>query len=119
MKTLLITLLVLASFIQTGFSRDAARDLRRLVGYKIVAADTVEKVIQGKIGEKYIQLKSGITFKVPLMILDPLPLADVIIFAKPPTEGATDADKNIPQDSSPYQIKILIDNEIYDALPAN
>ena len=33
-------------------ARDAARDLRRMIGYTIIASETVDTVIEGKYGEK-------------------------------------------------------------------
>ena len=62
--------------------RDAARDLRKLIGYTIVSADTIELVTEQR-GEKSLRFSNGVVFKVDFLLLDPLPLTDVIVFAKP------------------------------------
>lgn len=99
------------------FARDATRDLRRMVGFSIIAADTVDKVMDGKMGEKYVRLSSGTVFKVEMLLLDPLPITDVIVFAKPPTKEILDQYKGKVPEIALYQIKLLIDNEVFDATP--
>jgi hypothetical protein len=88
---------------QSVFARDAARDLRRMVGYTIVDATTVEKVVDRGLGGKMLVLANGMVFKVDMLLLDPLPLTDVIVFAK--KVGKPDA----------ILLKLLIDNEAHDA----
>ena len=109
--------LLLLSYCSYAFARDAARDLRRMVGYSIIAADTVDKVMDGKMGEKYVRLSSGTVFKVDMLLLDPLPMTDVIVFAKAPTKEILDQFKGKVPEIALYQIKILIDNEAFDAPP--
>ena len=95
--------------------RDAARDLARMVGFTIVASGTVKQVAEGKIGEKLVILQDGTIFNVTFLLLNPLPLTDVIVFAKPPTKEIIEkfGDK-LPKEML-TQYKLLIDNEIHDA----
>lgn len=98
-------------------ARDAARDLRRLTGYCIAATSWVEEVHTSSGGEKYLQLANGITFKVEMLLLDPLPLTDVIIFTKPmPQEWLDQMGGKVP-DEYLYMFKLLIENEVFDAQP--
>jgi alkanesulfonate monooxygenase SsuD/methylene tetrahydromethanopterin reductase-like flavin-dependent oxidoreductase (luciferase family) len=104
------------SITMTAYARDAARDLRRMVGFTIVVADTVDEVSE-KSGEKRIKLSNGLVFKVEFLLLDPLTLTDVIVFAKPlPKELVTRYQGKLP-DRLLYSYKLLIDNEIFDATP--
>jgi hypothetical protein len=96
----LYLLLVFAFTCSLSFARDAARDLRRLIGYTIIKADTIDRIVENEYGTKTIILSDETAFAVDFLILDPLPLTDVIIFAKPPNS-----------------YKALIDNEIYDIMP--
>lgn len=95
-------------------ARDAARDLRRLKGYCITDATTVAEVLTSSDGEKYLRLSNGSTFKVDALLLDPLPLTDVIIFTKPlPNELIEQLKAKLPN-LHPYVFKLLIDNEVFD-----
>jgi len=114
---MLITVCVCILFSSTLHSRDAARDLRKLVGYTIVLADTVNEVIENKYGEKLIKLFNGKVFKVEFLFLDPLPLTDVIVFAKPfPKDLIEKYQSKLPEHLL-YSYKILIDNEVHDITP--
>ncbi|MDD5262710.1 MAG: hypothetical protein PHD76_12770 [Methylacidiphilales bacterium] len=64
MKTTTILFLTISLICSTALARDTARDLRRMVGYTIISADTVEKVLTGGPGEKYIRLSGGTVLKV-------------------------------------------------------
>lgn len=119
-KTLLflaVTALVITAIEPKAFGRDAARDLKRMIGYTIVMADTVDKALESRDGSKFIKLSNGQTFKVDMLLLDPLPLTDVIIFAKPPTKEILEKFKDKLPERMLYSYKLLIDNEIYDATP--
>ena len=74
-----------------------------LIGYTIVDATTVEKVVDRRLEGKLLVLANGMVFKVEMLLLDPLPITDVIVFAK--KVGKTDA----------ILVKLLIDNEAHDA----
>jgi hypothetical protein len=106
MKTIRVSILVcLAMFLLTttdAFARDAARDLKRMVGYTIIDASWVTDTIETKYGDKIIELGNGTCYKVNLLLLNPLPMTDVIIFAK--------------KVENSILIKLLIDNEVYDAI---
>lgn len=112
-SSLFIALTLLAS--PVAQARDAARDLSRMIGFTIVSASTVKEVGAGSSGEKLIVLADGNVFKVPMLLLDPLPLTDVVIFAKPPTKEIIEefGDK-LPKEML-TQYKLLIDNEALDA----
>jgi hypothetical protein len=73
------------------------------------------EVRESNSGEKFLKLDDGTVLKVSMLLLDPLPLTDVIIFAKPPTKEILEKfGKTLPQEKL-YQFKALIDNEVYDA----
>ena len=111
--SLLLTCILIAA--PAAQARDAARDLSRMVGYTIVASGTVKQVAEGKIGEKLVILQDGTIFKVTFLLLNPLPLTDVIVFAKPPTKEIIEkfGDK-LPKEML-TQYRLLIDNEVFDA----
>lgn len=96
-------------------ARDSARDLRRMVGYTIVAAATIQETKEGDIGETIVTLNSGISFKMTDSILTPLACTDVIVFAKKPSVEiiAMYGDKLPIEKLMSY--RILIDNEAHDA----
>ena len=66
--------------------RDAARDLKKMIGFTIIDASWVTDVIDDDIGEKRVKLGNGSVFKVDFLLLNPLPLSDVIVFAKAPSK---------------------------------
>lgn len=102
-----IGIAVIVSLLGTSaFARDAARDLRRMIGYTILEADSVQEIIQNKNGTKVLVLYSGSAFRVDGMLLDPLLMTDVIVFGKRAGAG-----------SNVLFVKLLIDNEAYDATP--
>lgn len=86
-----------------------------MIGFLIVGAGAVSEVRESRTGEKYVKLDDGTVLKVSMLLLDPLPLTDVIIFAKPPGKEIMDKfGKTLPVEKL-YQFKALIDNEAYDA----
>lgn len=97
-------------------ARDAARDLRRMIGYTIITSTTVDSVLEGKYGEKLLKLSDGTVFKVDLL-LDRLSSTDVIVFAKSPSKEIAAQYKGKLPEYMMYSYKFLIDNEIYDAYP--
>jgi hypothetical protein len=99
------------------YARDAARDLSKLVGYTIVMADTIDKVFNDNYSGKYVKLSNGSVFKVEFLLLDPLSLTEVVIFAKPLQKEIVDKFNGKLPDHLLYSYKILIDNEIHDATP--
>jgi hypothetical protein len=121
MKRTLVGLIALSLFtfvVQPAvYARDAARDLRKMVGYSIVMADTVDKIYEGRIGDKLVKLSNGQVFKVDFLLLDPLPLTDVIVFAKPPPKEIVEKFRGKLPERMLYSYKLLIDNEAYDAMP--
>lgn len=104
--TLLVGVLLAAAILflpHPVLARDAARDLRRMVGYTIVGASAVSDSWESKRGDQYLKLENGLVFRVSLMFLAPLSFTDVIIFAK-------------GKDPASTSIRLLIDNEAYDAV---
>jgi hypothetical protein len=91
---------------------DVASDLSGAVGYTVVAATTVAEVLENQDGEKFIRLTRGGTFKVELLLLDPLPGSDVVILAKTFPPGAV---KNQKIPITLY--KLIVDDEVLDAQP--
>ncbi len=96
-------------------ARDAARDLSRMIGFTIVAAGAVDRVVEGKMGDKVLILQDGTAFSVTMLLLDPLPASDVVVFARQPTKEdmARYGDK-LPREMLTLY-KLLIDNEAHDA----
>jgi hypothetical protein len=116
MAALVITVGFFLAIAPTALARDAARDLRKMVGYTIIMADTIDKVFEND-GNKFIKLSGGQVFKVDFLLLDPLVLTDVIVFAKaPPKELVQKYAGKLPEQLL-YSYKLLIDNEAYDATP--
>ena len=113
--TILSSLIFVALFERITLARDAARDLRKLVGYTIIMADAVNKVFEGKDGDKFIKLSNGWIFKVEFLLLDPLPITDVIVFAKPFPKDLIESYKGKLPERMLYSCKLLIDNEVHDA----
>jgi hypothetical protein len=96
-------------------ARDAARDLSRMIGFTIVAASAVDRVVEGKMGDKVVILQDGTAFTVSMLLLDPLPTSSVVVFARQLTKEdmARYGDK-IPKEMLTLY-KLLIDNETHDA----
>ncbi|HYJ03682.1 MAG TPA: hypothetical protein VEX43_00995 [Chthoniobacterales bacterium] len=111
--SLFLSLSVLSA--QVAHARDAARDLSRMVGFTIINASTVKQVTVGGAGEKLIVLANGNVFKVTLLLLDPLPLTEVVIFAKPPSKEIIEKFGDTLPKELLTQYKLLIDNEAFDA----
>ena len=110
-----VLLLTLTTF--TAVARDAARDLKKMKGFTIVDAAAVSEVYTARLGDKIVKLDNGTAYKVQFLLLDPLTLTDVIVFAKGPSKELREkTDKKIP-DAALYQFKLLINNEAYDATP--
>jgi hypothetical protein len=83
-------------------ARDAARDLRRMIGYTIIDATSVDQAVQARDGGTVLVLASGRVLKLTDLFLPPLPLTDVIVFRKHVGEA--------------MYLKVLIDNEAHDAI---
>jgi hypothetical protein len=95
--------------------RDAARDLKKMVGFTIVDASWVSDVTEDRMGDKYVELGNGSVFKVDFLLLDPLPITDVIVFAKAPSKEIIESFGDKLPEHMLYQFKLLVDNEAYDA----
>lgn len=108
--------LLLFASAPSGFARDVARDLRKMTGFTIILADTVEKVITHD-GNKYIKLSGGRVFQVEFLLLDPLVLTDVIVFAKPASKTLLEKYRGKVPDHMLYSYRLLVDNELFDAHP--
>lgn len=82
------------------------RELRRMVGYTIVASDSVAESIERN-GTLFIRTTSGRAFRVDDLLLAPLDYSDVVVFAR--TFQGRDSNGQITL------YKLLIDTEIVDA----
>ncbi len=78
-KSIVVVLIVQLHFSGVSFARDAARDLKKLVGYTIISSDSVSEVYTKDYSQKFVKLYGGSTFKVDFLLLDPLVMTDVII----------------------------------------
>lgn len=106
--------MLLAFSTPAAHAGDTARELKKLVGYTIVSADTVAKVAE-RDGEKYIKLHGGSVYKVNFLLLDPLILTDVVVFAKPlPDELVRRYQGKVPARML-YSYKLMFDGDFYDA----
>jgi hypothetical protein len=112
---LVVHCLLSVAILPTAFGRDAARDLRKMVGYTVVMAASVEKVYESQSGDKLLKLSNGHVFKVDFLLLNPSTLTDVIVFAKTPTKELFERFKGKVPERMLYSYKLLIDNEAYDA----
>ena len=81
-----VMVLVAVCLVSQAQGLDAARDLKQMIGYTIVDASWLSVVQRDEIGQKYLKLGDGNVFKVQFLLLDPLPMTDVIVFAKPPSK---------------------------------
>lgn len=93
---------------------DVASELSSMIGFRIIAASSVTKVSEVD-GDKYVHLANHVTLKVPLLLLDPLEFSDVVIFAKPPSRQVIEKYGKVLPLATLTEIKVLIDDEIYDA----
>lgn len=110
------SILICILLITPSFARDAAIDLQKIVGYTIVSADSVRNTYEID-DEKIIRLINGSEFKVNDLIINPLGMTDVIVFAKPISNNIISKYKGKLPERYHYLYKLLIDNEIYDAEP--
>ena len=93
------------------------RELAKMVGFTIVASDTVEEIYEKDYNEKYLKLHNGSVFKVEFMYLDPLVFTEVIVFAKPPSDTIRLKYQDKLPEHMLFTYKLLIDREMYDASP--
>jgi hypothetical protein len=87
-----------------------------MVGFTIVSSDSVAEVLASRQGDKYIKLLSGAVFKAELLVLDPLPVSDVIVFAKRLPESLRRQYPNLPE-ALQYEYRLLIDDEVIEVTP--
>lgn len=111
--SLVIVTLVLLGFCGTS-SADVERELRRMTGYAIVYAGTVQEGLERNGSEKLLKLDNGWVFKLDCLMLMPLNFTDVIVFGKRYPEAITRKYPNLPEQML-YQFKLLIDREVCDA----
>jgi hypothetical protein len=110
-------LLLLTLTTCSSVARDAARDLKKMKGYTIVDAAAVSEVLSSKLGDRIVKLDNGTAYSVRFLLLDPLPFTDVIVFAKPPSKQIKEKFGDKLPDTALYTLKLLIDNEAFDATP--
>ncbi len=91
-------------------------DLSKFVGYTALGSSTVRETSESRLGEKYIKLSNGNVFRVFGILLLPLPMTEVAIFVREPTQEMIDKyGDSLPKEQL-YLYKLLIDNEAYDAV---
>jgi len=112
----LLLVCVLAATTTGAGTSSIHRGLRRMVGFTIVSSDSIQEVFESRQHDKYIKLLSGAVFKADLMILDPLPASDVIVFAKRLPESLRRQYPNIPE-ALQYEYRLLIDDEVHEVTP--
>ena len=93
------------------------RALSRMIGYTIVGVGAVEKVTDGKMGDKTVRLQDGTSFKVSMLLLDPLPASDVVIFARAPSEDEIKRYGGSAAKEDLVLYKLMLGDEIHDATP--
>jgi hypothetical protein len=104
MKIHLFSSLVVALFLLAAPNAPAldASDFSDLIGFTVIAVRGVDSVSEGEGGDKLIKLQDGTTFRVSMLLLDPLPASHVAIFGR-----------SISQQAILY--KIAIKDRIYSA----
>lgn len=98
---------------EASLARDAARDLRRMIGFTVVSAASVSEVRSSGL-DMILKLDDGMVLKTSNLLLEPLPLTEVILFAKPPSKAILDKVGGKLSKEQLYEFKVLIDNEAYD-----
>jgi hypothetical protein len=69
---LVVVMLLLQESTAIGSASSMRRELRRMVGYTIIASDSIADTVERADG-KYVKLLSGAVFKIEGLILGPLP----------------------------------------------
>jgi hypothetical protein len=117
-----LTLLLTAVFL--GLSSEAVgtrsvsqirRELRRMVGYTVVASTSLQEIREGKAGERYAVLADGSVFQLQSLSLA-LPRSDAILFAKKASPELISRYRNLPERFQ-YSYKLLLEDEILDVNP--
>lgn len=116
--TLLLTAAVLSMSSEVVGTRSVSqirRELRRMVGYTVVATTSLQETRDGKAGERYVVLADGSVFQLQSLSLA-LPLSDAILFAKKGSPDLIAKFPNLPERFT-YSYKLLLDDEIVDVIP--
>ena len=92
------------------------RQLRRMVGYTIIATDSVQDVMEGRYGAREIRLLSGARYKIDLGMVPPLVMSDVVVFAKTLQAEPAKAGQDAPERRF-YSYMLLVDDEVLDVSP--
>lgn len=115
--TLAAVLLCLLTQSVTSGTLHLASQLSRMIGYTIVGSGAVDKVTEGKMGDKIVRLQDGSAFKVTMLLLDPLPASDVVIFSRSPSqEDIKRYGGSVPKEAL-ILYKLMLEDEIVDATP--
>lgn len=115
-KFAVIAVCIMCCMVTAANARDAARDLKKMVGYTIIDAATVKEVSDATSSAgKILVLDNGDIYKVDFLILSPLTLTDVIVFAKRYSKEQLESIRQKFPSFPEVQIKLLVDNEAYDA----
>lgn len=109
----LVVTLALTNFCSSSIA-GVERELRRMTGYTIVYAGTIQDGVELNSSEKSLKLDNGWVFKLDCLILMPLNFTNVIVFGKRYPEALTKKYPNLPEHAL-YQFKLLIDRDVCDA----
>ena len=119
-----LRLLVIASIVLTlgpsgGVGARSAsqmrRELRRMVGYTIVASTSLQEIRESRTGGRYAVLADGSVFDLQGLSLA-LAFSDVVVFAKKLPPELASRYSTLP-DRFLYSYKLLLDDEILDVTP--
>ena len=96
------------------FARGPERELRRMVGYTIVASETVERCGKNDAGEDIVVLSNDQVFSVNFLgwVTEG---DDVVVFVKAPNKQMREALRGQVPDRMLFSYKLLIEDEMYDA----
>lgn len=110
----LCCLLAIAGATPAVFARGPERELRRMVGYTIVASETVESCGKNDQGDDIVTLSNGQVFSVNFLgwVSEG---DDVVVFVKAPNKQMREALRGQVPDRVLFSFKLLIDDEMYDA----
>lgn len=117
MKRISTYALIISLAFSSGFASATmlSQEMKSLIGYTVVASDSIEKVITHGFNNKHLKLYGGATYKITFMPLDPFVLTDVIIFAMPLSSDLINKYKGKIPEKMLYSYKLLINDKIYDA----
>lgn len=103
-----------ATVAQASTASALARELRRMVGYRIVAADDVRQVFRLR-GARIFQLRQSGLFRERAAVAGLLAptFSEAIVFAKPLAPASRQQFPGVAERAR-FEYRLLIDGEFYD-----